>query len=117
MGIQNLLVAFAVGCMACGGVIDPAPDALSSDDAAFTDAPLADEPHVEHFVCELSTASSFYLVDCTTLPDGGPSYTDFPGDVDCRTYFEGAGQGCVPPMGCHGWIDGALLPGACVDHP
>jgi hypothetical protein len=113
------LSIFVLGLVACGGVVDPQPSpvVVSNDDAgeAASEAPDASDAAPVQFACLILAASTPTFVECTTLPDGGPSYVD--GVVDCRTYDEGAGQGCAPPMACTADYDGASVTGSCAQVP
>jgi len=113
----------AVLSVACGGVVAPVP---GSDDLGVVDP--VDVPSVDvdageaaapepRFVCQLSTAAAYWTLDCTTLPDGGPSYLDTTGGIDCRDYEKGAGQGCVPGMSCESEVDGEMVQGTCIEKP
>lgn len=111
-------------CAGCGGAVaadgsseqqtDPA--SVARTNVTEADAAAAAPPSERHFVCRVQLAMNAEDLECTTLDDGGASYTDFDG-MDCRTYYLGAGQGCVPPMTCRAIVDGETVDGACVDAP
>ncbi len=119
------MLVLCVLAAACGGEVETAPGSypLPPDTApevgprADADAD-ADANTGWHFVCQLTPAPGEVVnEECTTLPDGGPSYTDTQGDVDCRSYLAGAGQGCIAPMSCQAWLGGELVQGTCVNRP
>jgi len=104
---------------ACGGAVDPAFDGGTVPEITVEMAPDAGSDAAQrwHFVCVVSEASTYWTEECTTLPDGAPSYTDTQAGIDCRTYLQGAGQGCIAPMSCQAWIDGELETGECMNMP
>ena len=115
------LLAFGVLAltMACGGAVDPALDGGTAPEIDVQLAPDAGSDAADgwHFVCLFSTAATYWTEECTTLPDGGPSYTDTQAGIDCRTYMQGAGQGCIAPMSCQTVVDGSVVVGQCVNAP
>ena len=123
---RGCTVSFLFLLAACGGVVEPQADAApTNEDAAATsedatptgaDAGPEAETSTLHFACLVLAASTPTFVECTTLADGGASYVD-EGNVDCRTYYNGAGQGCVPPMPCTALVDGEALNGNCAQEP
>jgi hypothetical protein len=127
------IVVVGMVLVACGGSVVDDPTSSSSSVPPFqfpalqgdasaaapgkTVAPnefpaIKEDAGGKHFVCEINAT---YL-ECTTMPDGGPSYVDTH-SVDCRDYAAGAGQGCVPPMECEAMIEGQLVQGSCVEMP
>ena len=117
--MKNAIRLIALACIHCGGAVEPVPVTVTEDampDAAAEASEAAVDAAQRHFVCEVHAAVDPMFVECTTLADGGPSYVDGE-DVDCRKYFEGAGQGCVPPMACSATIDGDVVQGTCVQAP
>ena len=124
--MNRLSIALVLFLVACGGVVDPEPPVVTNDDAgdaaieaidaSDASAEATPDAHPLHFACLILAASTPTFVECTTLPDGAPSYVD-DGTVDCRTYYEGAGQGCAPPMACTALYDGHQVTGSCGQEP